>query len=83
MKTTILFPCLRTVEQEAIPSAISSGDTTDFQTWDIAAWTDAIQLRPKFGSVGEWISIKEVRACSRPTEIRVKYCITLLLSLHV
>eukprot|EP00904_Undaria_pinnatifida_P006174 jgi/Undpi1/2687/HiC_scaffold_14.g06065.m1 len=44
----------------AIPSAISSGDTTDFQTWDISAFTNTIQLRPKFGSVSEWISIKEM-----------------------
>lgn len=55
------YPCLHTLKQEIIPSAISSGDTLDFQTWDISAWTNAIQIRPKFGRVDEWISIKEVK----------------------
>ena len=49
-----------TTLQQVVLSAISSGDTTDFQTWDIPAWTSKIELHPKFSSAREWISIKEV-----------------------
>lgn len=51
---------VNTAKQTVIPSAISSGDTTDFQTWDLSVWTNAIRILPKFGNVAEWIGIKEV-----------------------
>lgn len=44
-----------------IPSAITSGDTTDFQTWDVNAFTGAIQIIPLFTSVDEWFGVKEVQ----------------------
>eukprot|EP00904_Undaria_pinnatifida_P002876 jgi/Undpi1/1258/HiC_scaffold_109.g14172.m1 len=53
---------------EAIPSAISSGDTTDFQTWDLSVWTNSIQIQPKLAKVADWFSIKEV------TDFAVPYC---------
>lgn len=47
--------------QLAIPSAITSGDTEDFQTFELNAWTSGIQIQPRFTRVNQWISIKEVR----------------------
>lgn len=44
----------------AVPSAITSGETTGFQTWDIAASTDYIEIQPKFVSVAQFMSIKEM-----------------------
>eukprot|EP00904_Undaria_pinnatifida_P008908 jgi/Undpi1/5147/HiC_scaffold_19.g08498.m1 len=43
-----------------IPSAISSGDSLDFQTWDVKSYANAIQIRPKFQNVKDWMSIKEM-----------------------
>lgn len=56
LRTLSVAPC----KQAAIPSAITSGETTEFQTWDISAWTDFIEIQPKFRGVAEWMSIKEV-----------------------
>lgn len=47
--------------QTVVPSAISSGDSTDFQTFDVAVHTNLLRLVPKFQQVSKWISIKEVR----------------------
>lgn len=52
-----------TLPQIAIHSAISNGDTLDFQTWDLPAYTSAIRLVPKLSGVKDWISIKEVLGC--------------------
>lgn len=43
-----------------MPSAISSGDTTEFQTFDVAVHTNEIRLVPKFTRMDESVSIKEV-----------------------
>ncbi|CAM9327321.1 unnamed protein product, partial [Hapterophycus canaliculatus] len=44
-----------------VPSAISSGDSTDFQTFDVSVHANALRLVPKFRHVTEWFSVKEVR----------------------
>lgn len=48
------------VEQVVVPSVITSGDTTDYQTFDLKVFTNAINIVPKFQRVDQWINIKEV-----------------------
>lgn len=43
-----------------MPSAITSGETTEFQTFDVAVHTNEIRLVPKFTRMGDSIGIKEV-----------------------
>lgn len=56
----LLLLLLLRVVQTVVPSAISSGDTTEFQTFDVAVHANAIILEPKFTRMDESISIKEV-----------------------
>ncbi|CAN0010264.1 unnamed protein product, partial [Ectocarpus fasciculatus] len=43
-----------------VPSAISSEDGSDYQTFDVAVHTNKIRLLPKFGQITDFIGIKEV-----------------------
>ncbi|CAN0147040.1 unnamed protein product, partial [Ectocarpus fasciculatus] len=43
-----------------VPSAISSEDGSDYQTFDVAVHTNTIRLLPKFGQITDFIGIKEL-----------------------
>ncbi|CAN0009638.1 unnamed protein product [Ectocarpus sp. 12 AP-2014] len=43
-----------------VSSAISSGDSTDYQTFDVEVHTNEIRLVPVFQRVDQWIGIKEM-----------------------
>ncbi|CAM9220801.1 unnamed protein product [Pylaiella littoralis] len=43
-----------------VPSAISSGETTGFQTFDVNVHTNAIRLVPKYTRIGEVFSVTEM-----------------------
>ncbi|CAM9499220.1 unnamed protein product [Ectocarpus sp. 4 AP-2014] len=43
-----------------VPSAISSEDDSDYQTFDVAVHTNTIRLLPKFGQITDFIGIKEL-----------------------
>lgn len=49
------------LHQTVVPSAITSGDSTDLQTFDVSVHTNELRLVPKFRHVTQWISVKEVR----------------------
>lgn len=49
------------VFQIIVPSAITSGDTTDYQTFNVGVHTSSIRLIPKFRQTNQWVNIKEVR----------------------
>lgn len=48
------------------PSVITSGDSTELQTFDVRAHTNAIRIVPKFQRADQFIHIKEVRCLGRP-----------------
>lgn len=48
------------VVQTVVPSAISSGDTTEFQTFDVGVHANEIRILPKFKRLDQSIGIKEV-----------------------
>lgn len=52
----LLLPVVQTV----VPSAISSGNTTDFQTFDVAVHAIEIRLEAKFTKIDQLFGIKEV-----------------------
>ena len=54
-----LISCVDT--QTVVPSAITSGDTTEYQTFDLSVHTGFIKLVPKFQRYYQWINIKEAR----------------------
>lgn len=68
-----------------VPSAISSGDSTDYQTFDIAVHTNSIRLVPKFQHVTQWININEVMN-PRPVEpesaILLGFALNQLMQVH-
>eukprot|EP00904_Undaria_pinnatifida_P008259 jgi/Undpi1/4563/HiC_scaffold_18.g07917.m1 len=43
-----------------VPSAISSGDSTDYQTFDVNVHALTIRLVPKFQRFNQWFSVKEM-----------------------
>ncbi|CAM9500688.1 unnamed protein product [Scytosiphon promiscuus] len=43
-----------------VPSVITSGDSTDFQTFDAIVHTNELRLVPKFRTVTQWFSVKEL-----------------------
>lgn len=52
--------------QTVVGSAITSGDTTGFQTFDVGVHARVINVVPKFQQFDQWFSINEVRACRYP-----------------
>ncbi len=46
--------------KSVVPSAISGGDTTGYQTFDVNVHADVIRLVPKFTRYDEMIGISEV-----------------------
>lgn len=46
--------------QTVVASAISSGDSTDYQTFDVSVFANKIRVIPKYQKVDQWLSIKEV-----------------------
>lgn len=46
--------------QTVVASAITSGDTADYQTFDVNVHAQTIRLVPKFQRFNQWISVKEV-----------------------
>lgn len=54
------FLLLLPLSQTVVSSAISSGDTTEFQTFDVGVHANEIRLVPKFTRLNESVSIKEV-----------------------
>eukprot|EP00904_Undaria_pinnatifida_P008254 jgi/Undpi1/4559/HiC_scaffold_18.g07913.m1 len=43
-----------------VPSAITHGSTTDYQTFNVGVHTNLIRLVPKFQKYDQWIGIKEM-----------------------
>lgn len=48
------------LHQTVVPSAISDGSTTDYQTFNVGVHANLIRLVPKFHKYDQWIGIKEV-----------------------
>lgn len=46
--------------QKVVGSAITSGDTTDYQTFDVGVHASVIKVVPKFQKVNQSFSINEV-----------------------
>lgn len=44
-----------------VGSAISSGETTDYQTFDVNVHARVINVVPKFQKINQWFSVNEVR----------------------
>lgn len=63
-----MLPLVQTV----VPSAISSGETTGFQTFDVNVHTNAIRLVPKYTRIGEVFSVTEVLFRAAATSIVVQ-----------
>lgn len=57
--------------QTVVPSAISSEDDSDYQTFDVAVHTNMIRLLPKFGQITDLIGIKEVGSPKRKDGVLV------------
>lgn len=53
------FPLL--LLQTVVASAISSGDTTDYQTFNVGVLAKELVVIPKFRQLNQWFSISEVR----------------------
>lgn len=62
-----LFPSLQTV----IPSAISSGDSSDYQTFDLRVFANMIRVVPKYQKVTQFFSIKEASQVQADNSIAV------------
>lgn len=58
-----LCPCLP-LRQTVVDSAVTSGDTTDYQTFDVGVHAVTLKLVPKFQRFNQWFSVKEVSAPS-------------------
>lgn len=43
-----------------VASAISSGDTTDYQTFNVGVHAKTLEIIPKFQRVNQWFSVKEM-----------------------
>eukprot|EP00904_Undaria_pinnatifida_P008258 jgi/Undpi1/4562/HiC_scaffold_18.g07916.m1 len=48
-----------------VGAAITSGDTTDYQTFDVSVHASAINIKPKFHQFNQWFSIKEIVVLER------------------
>lgn len=46
--------------QTIVPSAISSGETTEYQTFDVNVHAKTIKLVPKFQKLNQYFGVKEV-----------------------
>ena len=53
--------------QRLVASAITSGDTADYQTFDVGVHARGINVVPKFQQFNQWFGIKEVRT---PTSVQ-------------